>query len=166
MKHLIVYSSKTGNTRKIAEAIHSVLPPGTEIYPVENAPDPDLYDFIAVGYWVDRGTANAEMAKYMPKIRSKKVGIFFTLGAYPHSNHARDSFETGSRLLGENCEIIAKFWCQGAIDPKLTSWMSKLPAEHPHSPNPERLRRWEEAAKHPDSADLEAARKAFSGIQP
>lgn len=164
MKSLIVYSSKTGNTRKVAEAILSVLPAGTEIYPVKDAPEPDGYDFVAVGYWVDRGTANTEMASYMPKIRGKKVGIFFTLGAYPNSQHAQDSFDNGVKLLGEGCDVIAKFWCQGAIDPKLTSWMSKLPAEHPHSPNPERVRRWEEAAKHPDAADLEAAKEAFKNL--
>lgn len=164
MKSLIVYSSKTGNTQKVAEAILSVMPEGTDIFPVENAPDPDGYDFIAVGYWVDRGTANTEMATYLPKIRGKKVGLFFTLGAFPDSPHAQDSFNNGVSLLGEGCEVIAKFWCQGAIDPKLTEWMSKLPANHPHSPNPERIRRWQEAAKHPDAADLEAAKIAFRGI--
>ncbi|MGN0861504.1 MAG: flavodoxin family protein [Candidatus Spyradosoma sp.] len=164
MKSLIVYSSKTGNTKKIAEAVLSVMPAGTEIFPVENAPDPDAYDFVAVGYWVDKGTANAEMAAYLPKIRGKKVGVFFTLGAFPESDHAKKSFEGGVSLLGEGCEVVAKFWCQGAIDPKLTEWMSKLPPEHPHAPNPERLRRWEEAAKHPDAADLAAAKKAFENF--
>lgn len=164
MKSLIVYSSKTGNTKKVAEAILSVLPAGTEIFPVENAPDPDGYDFVAAGYWVDKGTANQEMAAYLPKIRGKKVGVFFTLGAFPDSPHAEESFRNGSALLGEDCEVVAKFWCQGAIDPKLTEWMSKLPAEHPHAPNPERLRRWAEAAKHPDGNDLEAAKDAFRNV--
>ena len=52
MKTLIVYSSKTGNTRKVAEAIHAVLPAGTDIFPVSEAPEPDAYDFVVVGYWV------------------------------------------------------------------------------------------------------------------
>ncbi len=164
MKSLIVYSSKTGNTRKVAEAILSVLPEGTEIYPVESAPAPDAYDFVAVGYWVDKGTANAEMAAYMPKISGKKVGVFFTLGAFPNSPHAQDSFDNGVKLLGEGCEVVAKYWCQGAIDPKLTAWMSKLPEGHPHAPNPERLHRWAEAAKHPDAEDLEAAKAAFRNL--
>jgi len=164
MKSLIVYSSRTGNTKKVAEAILSVLPAGTEIYPVENAPSPDGYDFIAVGYWVDKGTANAEMAAYLPKIRGKKVGIFFTLGADPNSPHAEKSCTSGAALLGEGCEVVAKFWCQGAIDPKLTEWMKKLPPEHPHAPNPERIKRWENAAKHPDATDLDAAKAAFRGL--
>ena len=43
MKALVVYSSRTGNTRKIAEAIAAVLP-GCEIHPVESAPAPEGYD--------------------------------------------------------------------------------------------------------------------------
>lgn len=164
MKSLVVYSSKTGNTKKVAEAILSVLPAGTEIFPVGNAPSPDAYDFIAVGFWVDKGTANAEMAAYLPKIRGKKVGIFFTLGADPTSPHAEKSGDNAAKLLGENCEVVAKFWCQGAIDPKLIEWMKKLPSEHPHAPNAERIARWERASKHPDATDLEAAKAAFKGI--
>lgn len=164
MKSLIVYSSKTGNTKKVAEAILSVLPAGTEIRSAENAPDPADYDFIAVGFWVDKGTANAEAAEYLRKIRGKKVGIFFTLGAFPNSPHAEKSCGNAVALLGENCEVVAKFWCQGAIDPKLTEWMRHLPPEHPHAPNPERLRRWEEAAKHPNDEDLEAAKAAFRNL--
>lgn len=164
MKALIVYSSKTGNTRKVAEAIHAVMPAGTEIFPVENAPDPAGYDFVAVGFWVDKGTANSEMQPYLAKVRGKKVGVFFTLGASPESEHAKKSCEAAIALLGEGCEVSAKFWCQGAIDPKLTAWMSKLPPEHPHAPNPERVRRWEEAARHPDDADIKAAQAAFAGF--
>jgi flavodoxin len=48
---MVIYSSKTGNTKMIAEAIHKALPQDTEIYPVDNAPCPNNYDFIAVGGW-------------------------------------------------------------------------------------------------------------------
>ncbi len=58
MKCLVVYSSVTGNTRKVAEAIFQAMPPDSEIFPVESAPAPDAYDFVAVGFWGDRGTAD------------------------------------------------------------------------------------------------------------
>lgn len=165
MKTLIVYSSRTGNTKKVAEAIFSVLPAGTEIAPVESAPAPDAYDCVIVGFWVDRGTANEEMRDYLPKISGKKVGIFFTLGANPASPHAAKSCENAIALLGANCEVVAKFWCQGAIDPQLIEWMSHLGADHPHAPNPERIARWKESAKHPDESDIEAAKAAFANIR-
>ena len=54
MKSLVVYSSRTGNTRKIAEAVAEALP-GCHLHPVEEAPQPEGYDLVAVGYWVDKG---------------------------------------------------------------------------------------------------------------
>lgn len=52
MKSLIVYSSRTGNTRKVAEAIFDLWPDSKEIHPVETARPPDEFDFIAMGSWV------------------------------------------------------------------------------------------------------------------
>jgi len=58
MKLLVTYSSRTGNTKKVAEAIISIMPAVTEIYPVEEAPPPQGYDFIVFGFWVNRETAD------------------------------------------------------------------------------------------------------------
>ena len=43
MKSLVVYSSRTGNTRKIAEAVAEALP-GCHLHPVEEAPQPEGYE--------------------------------------------------------------------------------------------------------------------------
>ena len=80
MKTLVVYSTKTGNTKKVAEAIAQALP-GAELHDVKTAPAPDAYDFIAMGFWVDKGGPNKEAADYMKTISGKKVFTFFTLGA-------------------------------------------------------------------------------------
>ena len=85
MKILVVYSSKTGNTKKIADAIFEILPEPKEIYSVQDAPPPEGYDFIAAGFWVNKGTADNAAQKYMKTIKGKKVGLFATLGAYPNS---------------------------------------------------------------------------------
>lgn len=55
MKFLIVYSSRTGNTRQVAEALYAAAPDGSTISKVETAPAADGYDVIFVGYWMDRG---------------------------------------------------------------------------------------------------------------
>jgi flavodoxin len=155
MKVLITVSSKTGNTRKIAEAIHAAIPEA-ELYDVENAPDPATYDFIFMGFWVDKGTADEKAQAYMHRIINKKVAVFGTLGAYPDSQHAHDSLEKVAVLL-PSCEIIDHFLCQGAIDPKLIEWMCGLPAEHPHAPDDDRRKRWQDASTHPDLNDCQEA---------
>ena len=159
MKILVVYSTKTGNTKKVAEAIAQALP-GAELHDVKTAPAPDAYDFIAMGFWVDKGGPNKEAADYMKTISGKKVFTFFTLGANPDSMHARTCAEAAPKAYGEGCEQVAAFWCQGSIDPVLIEWMRKMPAGNPHAPTPEAEARWAEAAKHPDETDLQHAAQA------
>ena len=157
MKNLVVYSSRTGNTKKIAEAIFEVLPESKEIFMVEDAPSPDLYDFIAIGFWVDRGTADEKAQQYMKRIKEKKVGIFGTLGAYPNSIHAREVLSSVRELLDGN-DLLGEFICQGKIDPNI---LDKMPKNGVHTMTPERKTWIDEAEKHPNETDCRYAQNAF-----
>lgn len=164
MKTLIAYSSKTGNTRKVGEAVLKAFPQG-EIKDISEVDDIHNYDLVVVGTWIDKGTADTKALKFIETIEDKKVAYFFTLGAYPSSKHAEDCIGAIDKVFTEKGnEILGRFHCQGAIDPKLTAWMSTLPAEHPHSPNPERLKRWEDASKHPNEEDLQSAYRVFKEV--
>ena len=56
MKTIVLYSSRTGNTKKVAQAVAGALPAGTPCLPVAEAPsDIEAYDLVFLGYWVDRG---------------------------------------------------------------------------------------------------------------
>lgn len=50
MKSIVVYSSLTGNTKMVGEAIAEVLAPNCDIYKVEDNPDITGYDLVAVGF--------------------------------------------------------------------------------------------------------------------
>jgi flavodoxin len=166
MKSMVVYSSKTGNTRKIGEAVLKALPEGSEIYDVENAPLPQCYDFIAMGFWVDKGMPDEKAKAYMAKIKDKKVGIFMTLGAYPDSEHAIQSANKAKEMLKSN-EILGTFICQGRVDPQLVRWMQNLTKDnpsHPHAMDEKRRQRLAEAEKHPSSEDCENATIFFEKI--
>lgn len=66
MKTLVIYSSLTGNTKKVARAVAEVLPECTML-PVEEAPSRvDGYDLVAVGYWVDKGMPDGKPAPGFP----------------------------------------------------------------------------------------------------
>ena len=161
MKSLIVYSSLTGNTKKVAEAIAEIIP-GSEIYPVENAPSPEGYDFIALGYWVDKGMPSKQCLDYLAGIKNKKLALFGTLGAWPDSDHAKECMEKSEALAadGTNNTVLGSFLCQGKVDPKIIEMMQKH-ASAAHPMTPERIARIEEAKKHPDQQDCLNAQKAF-----
>lgn len=164
MKHLIVYSSVTGNTKKIAEAIAQIFDEGADIFPVEAAPPADDYDFIAIGFWVDRGTADHKTQAYLQTIHGKKVALFATLGAYPDSEHAAKSMANAAALLADDNKLLGSFICQGKVASRLLEKFKDLPEGHPHAMTPEREARHREAAKHPDANDLQKAQEIFASL--
>ncbi len=166
MQGLVVYSSLTGNTKMVAEAIAEELGGNTVLAAVEENPSAADYDFIAVGYWVDKGTADAKSAAYLGTIKNKKVALFATLGADPASEHAKQSLESGAALLDASNEVVGQFICQGKVDPKLIATMAKMfPANHPHGMNEERKARHEMASTHPDANDLLMAKAVFKEVK-
>ena len=74
MKLLIMYSSRTGNTRRLAEGIATYLPEfEVSLLPVEEAdalPEADAY---LVGYWADRGHADEKSQALIGRLAGKKV---------------------------------------------------------------------------------------------
>jgi len=162
MKTAIIYSSKTGNTKKIAEAIKNSIECECQLFAVNETPKIDDFDLIFFGAWVDKGMPDTKALEFMKTIKNKKVALFMTLGAYPDSDHAKKSIQKGIDSFGDNCEIVDTFICQGAIDPKLMEWMKKLPEDHPHAPDAERRKRWKDANSRPDETDCENAAK-FAG---
>jgi flavodoxin len=158
---LIVYSSKTGNTRKLAEGIRrglaAALGQEARIAAVEENPDPAGADWILAGFWADRGNADQKTLQYLKSLEGRKIGLFGTLGAYPDSDHARDIAQKAREAAAEKNTVLGCFLCQGKIDPALTERFKKLPPDNPHAITPERMALHQEAAKHPDEKDIEAA---------
>jgi flavodoxin len=165
MKILIVYSSLTGNTRKVAEAIHEQLGQEAELFSVEQAPQAEGYNLVALGFWVDRGTADKKAQDYLTGLRNQNVALFATLGAYPDSEHAAKSMANAAALLDGSNTLAGSFICQGKVNPKLIEQFKNLPEDHPHGMNAERRARHLEAAKHPDAADLAKAQAVFGEIK-
>ncbi|CAK7006016.1 MAG: hypothetical protein DELT_00239 [Desulfovibrio sp.] len=162
MKSLIVYSSLTGNTKMIAEAVAKALPEGGyDIFPVAEAPAADGYDFVAIGYWVDKGMADAKCKEYMATVTGKKVALFGTLGVDPSHDHAKECAKKGEDMMREGGNTVyGTFLSQGKIDPKIVEAMKKM-AKDVHPMTPERIARIEEAKKHPNEDDCRRATETF-----
>ena len=167
MKAAVVYSTLTGNTKKVAEAFCAGLGSGAELFDVKDAPDIAVCDLVVMGFWVDRGHPDQKSMDFMKKVTGKKVFSLFTLGAKPRTAHAFKCAYTSASYWGEGCEQIGSWHCQGAIDPRLIEQMRRMPRTpgNPHAATPETEARWAAAASHPDAEDLEAAKEAAKAVR-
>ena len=171
MKKIVIYTSLSGNTKKIGEAIAQQIGCEAISYTDERAKDISDFDFVAIGFYIDKGGPGAHFKRYIKEhVKGKKTGLFITLGADPAGEHGESMLKVGRELLNEGGnEILAEFICQGAIDPKVIEEMKEMAAKMGdkaiHLITPERQATWKQASTHPDENDLKNARKAFEGIK-
>ena len=92
-KWAVIYSSVTGNTKKIAEAMAEAVGKDCDVFRVQEAPeDVSDYDVVLLGYWLRLGAPDPLMLKYLPKVHGTRVCFFQTHGTDPTSEHAVTSF--------------------------------------------------------------------------
>jgi len=168
-KWLILYSTITGNTRMVAEAMLAAAPPGSFMQDIRELDLKELrdpnYEVIAAGYWLKRGGPDLQMIKVLPQISNRQIVLFQTHGALPGSEHAVTAFARAGYLLGENCEILGTFSCQGKINPRLLERRLGLAESDPHAPTQANKARWAAAAGHPNEEDFSAVQAFVRKMQ-
>ena len=150
-KWAVIYSSVTGNTRTIAEAIAEQAG-DADVFCVQDAPeDLSSYEVVALGYWLRL------MLKYLPKVRDAQVVFFQTHGTSPTSEHAITSFARAGYNLGPGCTILGTFGCRGKINPAMLAKRKNAGPDDPHG-GPQSMERWKLASTHPDAQDIADAK--------
>lgn len=93
----------------MAEAIKLQIPQADifSVSEIQNMEKTEKYDLIFIGGWIDRGTFDTGALKTAELIKNKKTAYFFTLGAYPDSDHAKNCVKNIDTLLEK---IQTKFW--------------------------------------------------------
>jgi flavodoxin len=158
MRSVVVYSSQTGNTKKVAKAIFEILPDMKILCSIEDAPAIDDNDFLALGFWIDRGFPDAKAQRYMKTLRGKRIGLFGTLGSYHDIDYVVDCLTRAKKLLKNN-SILGSFICQGKIAPEVLEMIAKTTPL-----TPEHWARIQEAEQHPNAEDLLNAQETFRTI--
>ncbi|MHA1199324.1 MAG: flavodoxin family protein [Candidatus Heimdallarchaeaceae archaeon] len=132
VKAIVLYNSKGGNTKKVAEKIAEGLE--ADISNNKNIPDLSEYDLVATGSWMIMGRISFAGARYLKKLKrkgidGKKVALFFTSGG-PEEPHWRTEnqekpkilkdimFETMEKILTRNKQVKIlpeRYYCKGAV---------------------------------------------------
>lgn len=157
----VVFSSRSGNTEKLARAAARGLSlPGAQ-RSAEALAEPGALTFL--GFWIDKGAMDGESLAFLRRLdaaaakagRAARAALFGTMGGDPAGPRAK-KYEMAVRgTLARECPHLAvaslRLW-QGRIAPEV---IESLRALYPLSPAA--LQSIKEAAAHPDEADEAAA---------
>lgn len=158
MKSLIVYSTQTDNTKKLAYTVHDALPGKKEISFIDDAPGPEAYDFVAVGFWLMAGKPDPKASAYLEGLKEdQKVFLFATHGAAKGSEHAQQAMQA-ARNLAAGASIVGTYSCQGEVNPKVLAKVKAKPEK------PVWLDDADTAVGHPDDGDLAELKKLIDAL--
>lgn len=155
MKYSIVYSSKTGNTKMLAERLQDILPGQDCLYfgtPDKNALEAErLY----IGFWCDKGTCDTETEAFLKNIRGKEVFLFGTAGFGGSKEYFDGILKRVQGNLNDDVSVIAAFMCQGKMPMSVRERYEKIMRAPEHPSNIEALiKNFDAALSHPNEEDL------------
>ena len=158
MRYSIVYSSNTGNTRQLAEAIEQQLPTGDLLYC--GAPDTAALqaDVLFVGFWTDKGSCDAKVAELLKQAEGKTVYLFGTAGFGQSQQYFDQILARVRENLPAGAVYGGGYMCQGRMPQAVRSRYEAMQAKEPENTRYKMLiENFDEALAHPDTNDLEAA---------
>jgi flavodoxin len=151
-KTLVVYFSRTGNTRQVAEAIYDAIEGVKEIRPLEKAASLDPFDLIFVGFPIQMHSVPFKAEQFLKTIPAGgKIALFCTHGALPGHRLSREAIEYAV-VLAARAKVLGTYSCRGKISVQALDVLGRSP-EH---------QEWVDmaasAGTHPDTTDLAEAR--------
>jgi sulfite reductase alpha subunit-like flavoprotein len=155
MQSLIVYSSQTGNTRKMAEAACEMLHGETVLHSVQEAPDPKGYDLVVVCFWLQAGKPDPKSQAFLRTLEGADLFLIATHGAASDSAHAKNAV-VYAQDLAPSATLMGTFSCQGEVNPDFLERASQK------NPQPPWIADAPAAVGHPDAEDLARLKKAMA----
>ena len=160
MSYAIVFSSKTGNTRLLADTLRASLPQNECTYFGAPAPEALEAETLYIGFWTDKGNADADTLALL------RVFLFGTAGFGGSAEYFEQILAAVQKSLDESNTVIGTYMCQGKMPMTVRQQYEKMLQQPNHAPNLEMLiENFDKALAHPDAADLDQLRKKAAEVQ-
>ena len=157
MSYAIVYSSRTGNTKALADAIREVLPPEDCCY----FGPPDAAALAAqrlyICFWTDKGTCDGDTAAFLAQLSNQEVFLFGTAGFGGSAEYFEQIAHRVETLLPAGVTVLGHHLCQG----RMPMTVRQRYAAMEDSPRrTQMLENFDAALSHPDAEDLRQLQNA------
>jgi flavodoxin len=155
MRALVAYMSKTGNTRKVAEAIYEALDCEKDIMPVDQVVDIGGHDLSFLGFPMQRFGPDPKTASFLQKQCQPGTDVaLFVTHASPEDAAELPGWLEGFRNAAAGATVLGIFNCQGQIAGWIKFIMSIAPSREIRA-----MARQDNGQGQPDAARLDRARQ-------
>ena len=156
MSYSIVYSSKTGNTKMLADAIASVLPKEDCVYVGQPCQEALEADRIYVGFWTDKGKCNEEIEAFLKQLTEQEVFLFGTAGFGGDDSYFGKILARVKKYVSKDVKIVGEYMCQGKMPMSVRERYEKMAKAPVPIPNAKMLiENFDKALSHPNVEDCE-----------
>lgn len=159
MSYAIVYSSRTGNTAQLAQAVREALPQEACSYFGEPHAQALSADTIYVGFWTDKGTCDEQTAHFLQTLTNQKVFLFGTAGFGGAPAYFEQILGRVKANLAAGVQVVGTYMCQGKM-PQVVRDRYEAMEESPR--RTAMLANFDQALSHPDRGDLDALKQAVA----
>ena len=160
-RYSILFSSMTGNTKELADAIREILPEETlDYFGLCKDADPQS-EILYIGFWTDKGTADESTLDFLKQLHGKNIFLFGTAGFGGSKEYFDKILKKTEHSLDKSNTVFGCYMCQGKMPVSVRQRYEAMKAKPLHIPNLDALiENFDKALSHPDAADLEQLKQA------
>ena len=156
----ILFSSNTGNTKLLAEAIRKALPAAYCDYFGDCMGSEPKSDMIYVGFWTNKGIADNNALNLLKTLRNKEVFLFGTAGFGGSEAYFKGILDKTKESLDASNTVVGEYMCQGKMPQSVRERYENMKQQPDHMPNIDAMiENFDQALAHPDDNDLNALKQ-------
>ena len=130
----IIFSSMTGNTRKLADKIHEILPKESCDYFGTADAQGIKSELLYIGFWTDKGNADSDTLDFLSKLKNKKIFLFGTAGFGGSDAYFQKILGNVKSAIDSSNTIVGEYMCQGKMPQSVRERYVKM-KENPEHPD-------------------------------
>lgn len=172
MKYAVIYSSRTGNTKLLAETIIESMGEKECLYFGPAKEDRDVRealeasDMIFAGFWTDKGSCDIVMAEILKTMENSRVFLFGTAGFGGAPAYFEQILERVKGKLPDSARIAGTYMCQGKMPAAVRERYVKMKNDGVPGVNADAMiENFDRALSHPDEKDLEELKQRMDDIK-
>lgn len=153
MRSAVVFDSRTGNTKLLAQWIAEEIKDCVYCGDIDNAVEADTY---FVGFWTDKGSCTDKVKNFLESLHGKKIYLFGTAGFGVSDEYFEKILNGVKVLIPDDNEIMEMFMCQGKMPMVVRDRYEKMLAYPDKAAQAQMLiKNFDMALSHPDEKDRE-----------